>query len=246
MKNARVYDIPTRLFHWLFALLFLTAFGIGKWVDDDAPQFSWHMLAGLTITFLVLLRIIWGIVGTKHARFSDFSLHPRDLSKYFQSILSGEKIKWLGHNPASSWAAILMLLFALGLGTTGFLMTSGANKEDYEDIHELLANGFAVTVMLHIAGIILHTIRHKEMIGLSMVTGRKSTNEGSDEKSRPLVGIFLIALLALFALNLFQNYDAQTRKLNLFGTVLTLGESEEGEKKEGAKGDGGVEDKDDD
>ena len=91
MKRQLVYDLPTRLFHWLFAGLFLTAFVIAKTIDDDSSWFSFHSLAGLTLGFLVILRIVWGIFGTQHARFSNFALNPKDLLAYFKGILSGEK-----------------------------------------------------------------------------------------------------------------------------------------------------------
>lgn len=66
-----------------------------------------------------------------------------------------------------------MIAMAAGLGLTGYLMTSGPDKETFEDIHELLANGLFVVAVLHIAGIVLHTLRHKEVIGLSMIDGKK-------------------------------------------------------------------------
>lgn len=246
MKKKLVYDLPTRFFHWLFAALFLTAFLIGKNVDDDSVIFTYHMLAGLTLGFLVLLRIVWGIIGTKHARFLAFALHPAELFAYLKGILSGSKRRWAGHNPASSWAALIMMALALGLGLTGFLMTSGPDKETWEDIHELLANGFMVVVVGHIAGIILHTMRHKDMIGLSMLDGKKTevTAENSIPSAKPGYGILLLALVAGFATYLFNNYDGQGGTLQLFGTQLQLGENEQAE--EGGDGEAGDEGEDDD
>lgn len=228
MERQLVYDLPTRLFHWLFAGLFLTGFIIAKTVDDDSSWFNYHSLAGLTLGFLVLLRIVWGVFGTQHARFSGFSLNPLDLISYFKYILSGEKKRWTGHNPASSWAAILMMIFALGLAVTGYLMTSGANKETFEDIHELFANGFIVVVVLHVAGIILHTIRYQEMIGLGMIDGKKVEVpiDQTISSSRSAFGILLIGLVVVFGLHLFKNYDNQNRSLHLFGTTLQLDKSE--------------------
>lgn len=251
MRRSLVYDLPTRVFHWLFAGLFLTAFVIAKTIDDESPIYSWHMLAGLTLSFVVILRIVWGFLGTQHARFSGFALNPFDLLAYLKGIVSGDKRTWAGHNPASSWAAIAMMLMALGLGVTGYLMTSGPNKEDFEDIHELLANGFIIVVIMHVAGIILHTMRFKEMIGLSMVDGKKENVVANDTISSVHngIGIVLIALVVAFGLNLFKNYNSQTQSLNLFGTTLQLGENESGdEKSEGLEqsGDAGEKKEDDD
>ncbi|HEY8269941.1 MAG TPA: cytochrome b/b6 domain-containing protein [Pseudobdellovibrionaceae bacterium] len=230
MRQGLIYDLPTRLFHWLFSGLFLTAFIIAKTVDDESSFFSYHMLAGLTLGFVVILRIAWGIFGTQHARFSNFALNPSDLISYFKGILSGDKRRWAGHNPASSWAAIVMMVLALGLGLTGYLMTSGPNKETFEDVHELFANAFIVVAILHVAGIALHTIRHQEMIGLSMINGKKSniTAEQAIPSSRPGVGILFIGLAVVFGTYIFKNYDSQTRNLQAFGTTLHLGETKGG------------------
>ena len=65
MKKTKVYDLPTRLFHWLFAGLFLSAFLIAKVIDDDSPSYSYHMLLGVILGMIVFLRIIWGFVGSK-------------------------------------------------------------------------------------------------------------------------------------------------------------------------------------
>lgn len=251
MRQHLVYDLPTRLFHWLFAGLYLTAFIISKTIDDDSVWFSYHALVGLILGFLVLLRILWGFLGTKHARFSGFSLKPIELINYFKGILIGEKRRWAGHNPASSWAGIVMMVMALGLAMTGYLMTSGPNKETFEDVHELLANGLIVVAVLHVAGIILHTIRHQEMIGLSMIDGRKTDVETDQtiQSSKTIFGVLLIGLVVVYGLHLFKNYDSQTQSLQFLGTTLQLGEAEEGEEtqKEGHdnEGDARLDDGDD-
>lgn len=228
MRQHLVYDLPTRLFHWLFAALFLVGFIIAKTVDDESAWFNVHSLAGLTLGFLVLLRIVWGFVGTKHARFSGFALNPVNLVQYFKGILAGDKKRWAGHNPASSWAGITMMFLALGLAFTGYLMTSGPDKETYEDIHELFANGFIIIVILHIAGIVLHTFRHKEIIGLSMIDGKK--NDVSPDQvissAKTPIGILLVGLVVAFGLYLYNNYDNSTRSLQFFGTTLQLSEND--------------------
>jgi cytochrome b len=227
MSNHRrnlVYDFPTRLFHWIFAGLFLTAFGISKLLDDESRWFNYHSLAGLTLGFLVLLRVLWGFTGTKHARFSNFALNPKDLFGYVKGMLMGNKSRWAGHNPASSWAGIGMMLMAIGLAITGFLMTSGSNKEFFEDFHEFFANAFMILVLLHVLGIILHTIRHREIIGLSMIDGRK-VNIESDEvipSSRSSIGFLMIGIVVVFGLYINRNYDDQTNSLDFFGTKLQL------------------------
>jgi len=230
MRNQQVYDLPIRIFHWIFSTLFVAAFMIAKTIDDESANFSYHMLAGLLLGFTIMLRIIWGFVGSKYSRFSSFALKPQDLFSYFRNILSGEKKKWAGHNPASSWATLAMLGFGLALGVTGYLMTSG-QKETFEDVHELLANGFLITVLLHIAGVILHSIRHRDVIALSMVDGAKSGLNQNEtiSNSRPVFALVFVGLIALFALYLGRNFNPANQTINLFGNTLQLGENENDE-----------------
>lgn len=228
MNKQLVYDLVTRIFHWLFAGLFLGAFIIAKAIDDESLTYSYHMLAGIILGFIVLLRVIWGFIGTKHARFSGLVLNPKELIGYLKGIISGDKKRWAGHNPASSWAAIIMMLLALGLGLTGYLMSTG-DKEAWEDIHEVLANSFLLAAILHVAGILLHTVRHKDLIGLSMINGKKNDVPPSDiiPSARPFSGMIFLGLVIVFSINLFKNFDVQTKKLQLFGSTIVLGENEE-------------------
>lgn len=239
MNKHLIYDVPTRLFHWLFAALFVGAFLVAKTVDDESPVFSYHMLAGLMLGFTVLLRLIWGVVGTRYSRFSSFGLHPREVVIYFSSLFSGEKRKWAGHNPASSWATLLMFAFALGLALTGLLMTNG-QKEAFEEVHEFLANGFLIVVLLHIAGVVLHALRHRDGIFGAMTTGQK-TEVPSPEPVKPArsVGVLFVLLVTLFAFYLGKGLDAGQGTLRVFGARLRLSEGEKGQSslhpKEGAE-----------
>jgi cytochrome b len=232
MRIHLVYDLPTRLFHWLFAGTFLAAFSIAKTADEDSVWFNYHSLAGLTLAFLVALRILWGLIGTKHARFSDFALRPKELVSYFKGVVAGKSRRWAGHNPATSWAVAIMFALAVGLMVTGVLMTSIPNKKMFEEAHEFFANGFIVVVVLHVAGIVLHTVRHQEMIGLSMVDGRKAdvAHDQIVASAKSAVGVLLVGLVVVFAVYLFNSYDSEARSLKVFGVSLQLSESHEVER----------------
>lgn len=227
MRKHLIYDIPTRIFHGLFSVLFVTAFFIAKNVDDESPVFSYHMLAGLTLGGLVFLRIIWGFIGTRYARFSSFALCPKELVDYIKNIFTGGKRKWNGHNPASSWAALVMLASALLLAISGILMTSGY-KETFEDIHGLIANIFLITVLFHITGVILHSLRHKDGIALTMLHGHKeqTDNISAGVLPRPLFAVVFVLLIAGFSGYLVKNFNSTTRELDLFGKKLVLGDIE--------------------
>lgn len=229
MRYITVYDSPTRLFHWLFAGLFITAFTIANMVDDDSVRFSLHMLAGLGMVFVVALRLLWAMVGTRHARFGDLSLSPSQLVAYFKGMFAKGGRRWSGHNPASSWAAVAMVGLAIGLGTTGILMASGWKTGAVKELHELMANAFLIVVLLHVGGVLAHMLRHRDRLGASMVTGRKQAiaDDQAPVHSRPIAGAIFLALFLLFMGGLRQGYDAQARTLELFGKTLQLGEHED-------------------
>lgn len=228
MRQILVYDLPTRLFHWLFAGLFVTAFAIANLVDDDSARFSLHMLAGLGMVFVIVLRLIWSLVGTRHARLTDLALSPAQLIGYLKGMFSGDTRRWIGHNPASSWAAVAMVGLALGLGTTGYLMATGAGSDALKEAHEFMANVFLVVVVLHIGGVAAHVLRHRDHLQTSMVTGRKQALSSEQEPVRAgrVAGLAFVILAGLFMGYLLQQYDAQARTLDLFGTTMQLGESE--------------------
>lgn len=237
MKKTKVYDLPTRIFHWSFAVFFIAAFFIAKTIDDESSLYPYHMLLGFTLVFLVLLRTIWGVVGSRWARFASFPLSPVSLLTYFKGIFSSQAERSPGHNPASAWAAIVMMGLTLGLGLTGYLMTQNNENEFLEEVHELLANGFIIVVLAHVAGIILHTIKHRDNIGLSMIHGNKESFDDAVgiTKSHRVAGFAFLGLIGAFVFLLNQNYDPRTQRLNFLGSTLQLGEAEGDEGDEGGE-----------
>jgi len=232
--KVRVYDWPVRIFHWVFVGLFVAAFFIAKVYDDDSTQYPFHMILGITLAFSVMLRIIWGFVGSRYARFSSFKLNPKELVGYIKDLFNKNGKVFLSHNPASSWSAIIMMACSLGLAITGFLMVNG-QKEFSEEVHELFGNLFVVSAIAHVAGVIFHTIRHKYPIGLSMITGKKQSEDSSAgiEKNYFIVGFIFLLLTSSVAIHLFKNYDPITKSLTVFKTTFVLGkfEVEEGKEK---------------
>jgi cytochrome b len=229
MNKTNVYDLPTRLFHWVFAVLFLSAFVIGKFVADDSSAYAYHMLIGLVLALTVVLRLIWIVIGSRYAKFSSFLLRPNDLFRYFKELLTGKIGQVLGHNPASSWAAVVMMGLALGLAITGYLMTTGGNKEVLEGVHELFSTMFIVVVIGHIAGLVLHTWRYQDGIVLSMVNGKKESIAGQVGIRRNYLSVAALFLLIIgaFVFQLGKIFDREKQSLRLFGQTLQLGESVE-------------------
>jgi len=228
MNTVKVYDLPTRAFHWLFAILFLISFLVGKFIDDDSRLYVYHMLSGVIMTFLVTLRIIWGLIGTKYAKFSSFKLRPKDLVRYFSSVIAGKTKRELNHNPASSFAAAFMFLASFALTCTGLLMVKGIEKEFFEEIHEIFVFGFLLTVIFHIAGIIFHQLHHQDGMISSMITGKKINVDGQEEiKSQAIIPLVIFIVLILgFVFLLTNNYNKEKQQLTIGTQTLQLGEKD--------------------
>lgn len=228
MKKSTVYDWPTRIFHWLFAFLFLGAYIIVEIVDDENPIFTLHMMAGLIIGFILILRIVWGFVGTTYARFSSFKLHPIEFVRYLKDAVVTKTKRYLGHNPASSYAAIIMFICAAGLAITGVMMTGGSESDFYEETHELLANIFLITVIIHVGGIIFHHVKHRDLLWSSMFDGKKQAvpEKTGITSSKRLAGILFLIITLSWTGYLYSNYDSTNQTLNFFDQELVLGEEE--------------------
>lgn len=226
MNSVRVYDLPTRVFHWSFATLFVVAYTIANLVDDESSRFAWHMLAGLMLVATVLFRLFWGVAGTRHARFSDLVLDPRQLAGYLKGVVAGGGRHWAGHNPASSWTALSMMLLALALGASGVAMALDLAPDWVEEAHELMANGFLALVLLHLAGLIVHAVRHRDALPFSMVHGRKRDLHAGTPAApaRGIVAVLLLVALAGTGMLLLRGYDPATGTLDLFGARLRLEE----------------------
>lgn len=230
MNVTRVYDAPTRVFHWCFAACFIAAYTIASSVDDESSRFAWHMLAGAMLTVSVLLRAVWGVVGTRHARFGDFTLDPRQLRLYLKGVLSGGGHSWAGHNPASSWAALSMMALGLGLGVSGVAMVAGVAPGWVKEAHELAANTFLAIVLLHVAGVLVHGLRHRDALPLSMLNGHKRGLPDATPAvpARGVVALVFLLVVAGTGVSLSRQYDAANGTLAVFGTPLTLVENEAG------------------
>lgn len=220
-----VWDLPMRLFHWTFAGSLTVALAIGFLVDDDSSLFQFHMLFALVAAFALVVRVVLGVVGSRHNRFSAMPLKPTEGIAYLAGVFTGKARRYIGHNPGCAAAAIVMfslvpLLIASGAGWLG---------EAGKDLHEGLAIALLVTVGSHLAGIIWHTFRHKEAIALSMVTGRKAGPEGEGlTNSRPGWALAILAVSIVWGWSLFASHDprAETVRIPIIGTVINLGEDE--------------------
>lgn len=224
----RVWDLPTRLLHWALAGLFATALALASLTSEHSPAFRWHMVAGLMLVAVVGLRVVWGLLGSKHARIGSFLHGPGALLRHLRDSLKGGDTRQAGHNPGAAYAALVMLVLPVAIVATG-LMMQGRN-EVFEDIHQALAYGMVAVVIAHLAGLGLHTRRHRDRTISSMVTGRKQGREEEGISSfHPVPALVVLLLLAGWGAALVTAVDAQTGSLVLPGTQvrLQLGEGAE-------------------
>lgn len=229
MKRILVWDLPVRLFHWLLAASFFGAFAIGNLADDGSSVFPLHMLLGAVMAFMVMLRLVWGFVGSRHARFGSFVFGPMAILEYLKDTVRPGAKRWVGHNPGSSVAIWAMFALTIGLALTGAFMSTGPHL--LEELHEVLAWALAAVVGTHVAGVIWHTVRHRENIIGSMVTGYKDGDAAQGIASaHPLVALGFVLATGAWAGALVQGYDAPNSAvtLPLLGTTVQLGEGEHG------------------
>ena len=185
-NEVRVWDPFVRIFHWLLVLFFTLAYVSGEdWL-------SLHVNSGYAVFGLVLLRVLWGVVGTPHARFGDFVRRPSTVIAYVKDTLALRARRYLGHNPAGGAMIVLMLVGLLMVSATGFAVygveegagplamlggSSDAVKEAAEEVHEFFANIVLLLVIVHIAGVVVESLIHRENLVKAMLTGRKAARD---------------------------------------------------------------------
>jgi len=167
--TVRVWDPLVRVFHWSLAGGFLVAFATSEGFDNL------HIVAGYTVAALVGARVVWGLIGTKHARFTDFIYRPSKVVGYVKEVRARKAKRYMGHNPAGGMMVIALLLAIAGISGTGYLLTLDAWRRVWwvGGLHETLVNGTVILIVAHIAGVLLSSYEHKENLIRSMITGMK-------------------------------------------------------------------------
>ncbi|MBK8289366.1 MAG: cytochrome b/b6 domain-containing protein [Cellvibrionales bacterium] len=207
-QKILVWDIPTRLFHWLlagsFAVAYLTAEAEG-WENV-------HYTAGFTLLGLIAFRLVWGLVGSRYARFSEFCYGPSAVLAYIKSLRSNPR-HFIGHNPLGSMAVLLLLGLGIATASSGWLMyLSGSDW--LEEPHELFANAMLALVVLHIAGVIISGKLHKENLSRAMVTGLKegSAEQGIHKTYTPLGILLLTAVIGFWIYASAYPFDSEQQE----------------------------------
>lgn len=169
---VKVWDPLVRLFHWSLVGLFAFAYLTGdEWKDA-------HITAGYVIAGLVVFRILWGLVGTENARFANFVRGPSTTLGYLAKALSFRAPRHLGHNPAGAAMIVALIAAIATIATTGYMMTTDAfwGVEWVEEVHTTMVYVTLGLIALHVGGVALASIEHRENLVRAMFTGMKRAN----------------------------------------------------------------------
>ncbi|GAB2891004.1 hypothetical protein GCM10027046_19670 [Uliginosibacterium flavum] len=194
--RIKVWDLPTRIFHWSLVASFA-----GAWLTSEGERLrAVHVMFGFTLLGLIAFRLIWGLVGTRHARFASFVTGPAKIKSYLQSLLQRKPEPHAGHNPAGALAIVLLLALGLATGTFGYLAYNDIGPEWIGEAHEFAANAMIVLVIVHVVGVIVSSVLHRENLVRAMLSGYKhgSSADGISGTRRAVGVLLLLAVLGFW------------------------------------------------
>ena len=194
-KNSiKVWDPFVRIFHWGLLIAFAIAY------VSEEEILGIHTLAGYVVLGLLSLRLVWGFIGTRHARFSDFTYSPASIRAFIRDTLKLRARRYIGHNPAGGAMIFLLIASLLLTSITGLaiygaaeqagplagLLTNSSEfmREALEETHEFFANFTLFLVFIHIAGVTVESFIHRENLAKSMITGyNRALDTPQEDKS---------------------------------------------------------------
>ncbi len=216
---VRVWDIPVRLFHWALASCFIIA-----WLTLDNRYLDIHVFAGYLMGGLILFRLLWGFIGSPYARFRNFAFGWLEVWNYLKLVLNRRPPRFLGHNPTGSWAIYLLLALGLLITVTGLLGFGGEEQQgplagllNYTqghfalDLHGWLSWLMLGMVIIHLMGVVVESLLHRENLVAAMLTGFKPSAAGTiSTASRWKIGAAMLVTIIAASLSWFQGYLTET------------------------------------
>lgn len=201
MATILVWDVPVRVFHWLMVLCFAGAYA-------TAESESWrlvHVTLGYSLAGLVAFRLVWGLLGTRYARFTSFVRSPAVVIRYLGALLRHRPEHHTGHNPAGALAIVGMLALGLAITVSGWATYNDLGGNWGEELHEVLANGMLLLVGVHIAAVLVSGWLHGENLVRAMLSGYKHGEPGQGIRSTwwPLGLLLLVAVLCFWGFQLY-------------------------------------------
>jgi len=177
---VKVWDLFVRIAHWTLVVSVLGAWLTSEADGDTAKKV--HEWLGYLALAVLALRIPWGWIGSQYARFSQFVRGPRETIAYATGVVTGHEPRHLGHNPLGAWMIVALIVMIIAASASGWLYVTDRfwGEEWLEDLHEGLANVLLTLVVLHVAGVVFSSLRHRENLVRAMITGRKRAPRPGD------------------------------------------------------------------
>jgi len=190
--KIRVWDAPTRVFHWLLVFSFA-----GAYLTSESERWSLvHITLGYTLGGLIAFRLVWGFVGTRYARFTSFVKGPSEVLQYAKSMATLKPKHFVGHNPLGAVAIVLLIVSGIAIVVTGYAAFNEIGGEWVAGLHEVSANAMLVLVGIHIAGVAAASWLHQENLVRAMVNGFKQ-GKAADGISRVWVSVAVLLMAAV-------------------------------------------------
>jgi cytochrome b len=190
-----VWDVPTRVFHWLLVVSFAGAF-----LTAESERYrDIHVVLGYTLLGLIAFRLAWGFIGSRYAQFRSFLFRPGVIIAYIASLLRAKPAHYVGHNPAGSVSVYLLLGLGIAVGITGVAIFQDLGGDVLEELHEAVAFGMLTVVVLHLVGVLASSLMHRENLVRSMITGLKRAKPGDGiHRAHFLLGVIMLGVVIAF------------------------------------------------
>ncbi len=194
-QRILVWDVPTRVFHWLLALSFA-----GAYLTAESERYrDIHVGFGYTLLGLIAFRLLWGFFGTRYAQFRSFLFKPGEIVAYSLSLLKGKPAHYPGHNPLGSVGIWLLLGLGTLSGASGVLLFEDIGGDMLEEVHEVASNAMLAIVLVHIAGVVASSVLHRENLVRAMITGLKSADPGQGvRRTHAWLGVIMLSAVVVF------------------------------------------------
>jgi len=179
--SVKVWDPVVRLFHWGLA----AAVGLALLSDENR---SLHEAAGYAALALIAIRVAWGFLGSREARFASFVQSPGAILAYLRDLARFRARRYLGHNPAGGAMILILMATVATAGISGWLSETDRffGVAWVEDLHRAAGNLLMALILFHLIGVVLSSLAHGENLIRAMITGRKPIAPGEEDRPQPI------------------------------------------------------------
>jgi cytochrome b len=216
-----IWDLPTRIFHWALTFSVLFAYALPMVARRGSVLFGIHIVCGVIAGLLLLWRLVWGCIGSKHARFRSLLFSMTEVKGYVMSVVRGTRTHYAGHNPGSALVIWGMFAFLVVVLVSGLLANPGGRT--VREIHGITPNILLALVTLHIVGVSLASYRNKENYVASLLSGLKNGRpEEAIPQSHPVAALVMTALVVLGSSYFVGGFDYATGVFSPPGTSISV------------------------